>query len=66
MFDIVAPNEDQAAAAIDGCTIDDGQSRLASATGSTRQTFTAEPTHQIGGAPDKAEHDNERDEESHG
>jgi hypothetical protein len=62
---IVAADEDETAAPVDGCGVDDRQARLAAARRDGRiEGGRAEAADQIGGGPDQREHDHEGDEEA--
>ena len=64
VFDIVATDQHQAAASIDGGCIDHRQTRLAPPGANATQTVGAETAHQPGGRADQGQYDQERDEEA--
>ena len=63
MFDIVAPDQHQAAAAIDRGGIDHGKPRHPSAAGVGAEAAIGESPDQPGGKADQRQHDDEREEE---
>ena len=63
MLDVITPDEDEAAAAVDRGAFDHGEPRRASTRSGGSQPVAAEAAHHIGGEPDKAEHDDEGDDE---
>ena len=65
MLDVVAADQDQPAASVDGRGVDHREAGLAAARRGRAQPLGAEAAHQEGGAADQGEHDDEREEESH-
>ena len=65
MLDIVAADQDQPAASVDGRGIDHREAGLAAARRRRAQPLGAEAAHQEGGHADQGEHDDECEEESH-
>ena len=63
MFDIVAADQHQAAAAVDGGGIDHRQARLPATRIGVAEAVGAEAAHQPGGQPDQSQYHGERDEE---
>ena len=66
MLDVVAADQHQPPASVDGGRIDHRQPRLTSTRRAAAQTVSAEAAHQPGGKPDQREHDQECNEEARG
>ncbi len=66
MLDIVAPHQNEPAAAVDAGIIDHGKPRLAAARTGAAEPAGAEAAHRPGGDADEPEHDQEGEEEANG
>ena len=66
MLDIVAPHQNEPAAAVDAGVIDHGKPRLAAARAGAAEPAGAEPAHRPGGDADEPEHDQKGEEEANG
>jgi hypothetical protein len=63
MLDIVAANQDQAAAAIHGRRVDDGEAWLASTSGGGAEARAGEAAKRESGERDERKNDGEREDE---